>query len=117
MNSIERVLMLCAERKVSVAKLERDCEFGNGYIKALRKGVIPEERLEKIAKYFGVSKEYLRTGEAPIEDDYEVSELRQIMRERPEVAFLMNLAKNGRTSDILEASALLQRYKEESENK
>lgn len=72
------------------------------------------QMLGRIADYLGVSLEFLING---TEEDDDIDDLRQVMRERPEVAFLMKLAKDGRTSDILEASALLQRYKEESENK
>lgn len=59
MNSIERVLALCKERKVSVARLEKDLGFGNGYIRGLKKGVIQSERLSQIANYFNVSVNYL----------------------------------------------------------
>lgn len=59
MNSVERVLELCKERKVSVAKLERELGFGNGYIRGLKKGVIQLDRLSKIADYFNVSVNYL----------------------------------------------------------
>jgi len=72
------------------------------------------QMLSRIADYLGVSLEFLIYGK---EENEDIDDLRQVMRERPEVAFLMKLAKDGRTSDILEASALLQRYKEESENK
>lgn len=79
------------------------------------------EVLRVFSDFFGVSIDYL-IGRAEdrekqtIEED-EVMELRQAMRERPELAFLLKAAKNARTSDVLEASALLQRYKEESEYK
>lgn len=67
MNSVERVKNLCKERKIPISKLEKDLGFSNGYIGQLRKGVFPSNRLILIADYFGVSVEYLMTGETPSE--------------------------------------------------
>lgn len=63
MNSVERVKAICKERKIAISKLEKKLGFSNGYIGQLKKGVFPEDRLRKIAKYLNVSTEYLATGE------------------------------------------------------
>lgn len=63
MNSVERVKKICKERKIPISKLEKDLGFSNGYIGQLRKGVFPDDRLKKISEYFGVSLEYLATGD------------------------------------------------------
>ena len=63
MNAVERVKRICKERKIPVSKLEGDLGFGNAYINGLKKGVFPNDRLEKIAKYLNVSTHYLSTGE------------------------------------------------------
>lgn len=63
MNAVERVKKLCKERKIAVSKLEADLGFGNAYISGLKKGVFPNDRLEKIAEYLNVSAHYLSTGE------------------------------------------------------
>lgn len=78
------------------------------------------DTMRTLADYYGVTIDYLlcRTDIREKEEVRdEIMELRQMMRERPELAFLMNLTKNAKTSDILQASALLQRLKEESESK
>ena len=81
---------------------------------------IDSDKITLFSDYFGVSADYLlgrsdnRNEEEEIAD---VMQLRQTMRERPDIAFLMDLARNGKASDVLQASALLQRLKEESENK
>lgn len=62
MNSVERVKEICKNRKIPISKLEKDLRFSNGYIGQLRKGVLPDDRLSKIADYFGVSIDYLLTG-------------------------------------------------------
>jgi len=63
MNSVERVKAICKERKIPIARLERDLGFANAYIAQLRKGEFPGERLHSIADYLGVSVDYLLYGE------------------------------------------------------
>lgn len=62
MNAVERTKKLCKEQGIAVSKLENDLGFGNAYISGLKKGVFPNDRLEKIAKYLGVTTHYLSTG-------------------------------------------------------
>lgn len=61
MTSTERVKSICKERKIPISRLERDCGFGNGYISQLKKG-LPEDRCLIVAKYLGVTAEFLRCG-------------------------------------------------------
>lgn len=63
MNAVERTKFLCKERGVPISKMEKDLGFANGYIGQLRKGVLPNDRAVKISNYFGVSIEYLTTGQ------------------------------------------------------
>ena len=60
---VERVKELCKERGISISRLEKELDFGNAYIARLKKGTFPADRLDKIAKYFDVSPEYLMYGE------------------------------------------------------
>lgn len=62
MNTVERVIQICNEQNIPISKLESDLGFGNRYIKGLKKGVLPNDRLEKIANYLNVSTHYLSTG-------------------------------------------------------
>lgn len=62
LTELERVKLLCKERKIPISKLEKDLGYSNGYIGQLRKGVFPSDRLQKIAKYLDVSVDYLMTG-------------------------------------------------------
>lgn len=82
MNTVERIKMICKERKIPISKLERDLGFSNAYIAGLRKGTVPDDRLNAIAKYFDVSVEYLITGEIPNVDieKYDTFNARRIAR-------------------------------------
>jgi len=54
MDSVELVLKICKERGIPISKLERDCGFSNGYVKKLREGKFPSDRLQKIADYLNI---------------------------------------------------------------
>ena len=54
MNTVERVKAICKERKIPISRLEKACGFANGYISQLKKGSIPDDRLQKIAKFLNV---------------------------------------------------------------
>ena len=54
MDTVETVLKLCNDRNVKVSRLEKDLGFGNGYIKSLKRGKIPVDRVAMIAEYFNV---------------------------------------------------------------
>lgn len=63
MDCVERIKELCKERGIALSRLERDCGFSNSYISGLKKGVMPPDRLEKVATYLGVSTAYLVAGD------------------------------------------------------
>mgnify|MGYP003289912499 CR=1 FL=1 len=63
MNSVEKVKTICKERKIAISKLERDLGFSNGYIRGLREGRFPADRLKAIADYLGVTIEFLLDAE------------------------------------------------------
>ena len=55
MTTVDKVKNLCKERKIPISKLEKDLNFSNGYIRQLRKGTFPDDRLIKIANYFDMT--------------------------------------------------------------
>lgn len=60
----EQVIRLCAERKISVAKLERETGLGNGTIGRWVKSSPSVENAKKVAKFFGVTlDELIKEGE------------------------------------------------------
>lgn len=121
----DRFVALCEKKGVSENKACVECgisrtvaakwknQLNNG------KDVKPSAKtLKALSDYFDVSTDYLLTGVEPepvIEDD--IAEIREAMRDNDELKILFRLAKNAKASDVLQASALLQKLKEESENK
>ena len=82
MNSVDRIYRICKERKIPISRLERDCGFSNGYIRGLRRGVLPNDRAQIIADYLGISSYYLNTGEdaesqeeAPVDMEVQIQNL------------------------------------------
>lgn len=124
MDSVELVKELCRERSIAISKLEKDLGFSNGYIRALRKGVFPQDRLVAIAEYLNVSPEYIMTGKSEWQPklndkdekslDKKVEELLtavdsdaglmldgEIMDEETREVFAMNLKNALRTTKLM----------------
>lgn len=59
MTTIEKIKDLCKEYNISISKLEKDLGFSNGYINSLKKGIMPDYKLDLVADYFGVKKQSL----------------------------------------------------------
>lgn len=54
MDIVEKVKSICKERKIPISRLEKDCGFSNGYIRSLKNGTFPADRLNTISKYLDV---------------------------------------------------------------
>ena len=75
MNTVERIKSICKERKIAISRLEKDCGFANGYISGLRKGTVPDDRLQKIAEYLNVDPTFLSTGSEREQLNFDVNAL------------------------------------------
>lgn len=62
-NSVEFVRNLCREKRIPIAKIEKDLGYGNGYFNAKKQSKIPYDRAVEIAKYLSVSPELILTGQ------------------------------------------------------
>lgn len=112
MNSVERVKTICKDRKIPISKLERDLGYSNGYIGQLRKGTFPNDRLKEIADYFGVSVDYLMTGEEKEggETYYfneETKKIAQKVFENKSLRMLMDSAQDATPEDIETVHSML----------
>lgn len=64
MSVKDRVLDLCKNAHISVAKLERETGISNGTVRWWKDTTKPNGKtLQAIADYFGVTVDYLLTGE------------------------------------------------------
>jgi len=122
MNTVEFVKQVCAERGISIAKLERDCDFSNGYIRRLKEGKFPSDRLVRLSDYLGISVNDLIAGEFGSDvqkkgqrewyDDPETAaEAKRVLYD-PDLRLLFDAAKDSRPEDIRMAADLLRRFKE-----
>ena len=62
MNTVERIKEIATQKGIAISKLEKECGFSNGYIRSLKKGTMPNDKIEVVADYFGVSINYLING-------------------------------------------------------
>ena len=67
MTVFERIESLRKAQGISQGKLEKELGFSNGSISKWRNSTPTYERIQKVAEYFGVSADYLMTGEMPPE--------------------------------------------------
>lgn len=67
MTVFDRIEQLRKTQNLSQGKLEKELGFSNGSISKWRNSTPTYERLQKVADYFGVSVDYLMTGETPEE--------------------------------------------------
>lgn len=69
MTFYERIESLRKERGISQGNLEKELGFSNGSYSKWKNSMPTPDRLQKLAEYFGVSVNYLMTGEnAPSAD-------------------------------------------------
>lgn len=114
MDSVELVKKICKERKIPISKLERDCDFSNGYIRKLKEGKFPSDRLQKIADYLDVSVEYLMTGsegkilgQQKYYTDDRTAEIAQKIFDNKELRLLFNEAVDASPEDLQTAHDIL----------
>ena len=65
MDTVDRIRELCQKNGMSITKLEAALGYGNGSISKAGTKAMRSDRLKAIADYFGVSMDYLLTGQEP----------------------------------------------------
>jgi transcriptional regulator with XRE-family HTH domain len=107
---LERIRELCKQKGISISALEKALGFANGSI-AKSDEKIQSVRIKAIADYFGVSMEYILTGDKMYYFDSEVEKETQELFDNPDLRALMNAAR-GCPSDIIKnTTELLKRLK------
>ena len=121
MNSVEKVKWICKREGVPIYKLEQACGFSNGYIGQLKKGVIPIDRLKKIAEYFHRDVDFFFPDDDGVqtsgqEDGYyvygETAKVAQEIFENKDMRILFSAAKDSRPEDLRMAADMLMRFKQ-----
>lgn len=116
MNSVELVKEICKRRKIAISRLERECGFANGYIRGLREGKFPSDRLRIIAEYLDVPVEYLLDGgKTDQQSGYyvndETAKIAQRIYETRGLRALFDAAEDAKPEDLEMAAQLLRRLK------
>ena len=75
MTTLEIIRSLCKEKGISVTTLEEKLGYSNGSISKPSTNAMRSDRLLSIAKYFGVSMEYLMGEEDDVEWNPETQEI------------------------------------------
>lgn len=106
---------LCEKKGVSPKRATEDIGLSNSITTKWKKtGATPKgETLQKLADYFGVTTDYLLTGEetkkvpAPTGGD-ELDETLERLRTRPECRMLFKLADGATAEDVKKAVAIIE---------
>jgi transcriptional regulator with XRE-family HTH domain len=93
MTFYERLEKLRKDKGISQGDLEKELGFSNGSISKWKKSKPTLERYQKLAEYFGVSVEYLRTGKEPQYDYLYTDE---------NAEFLIEVTKMAKDKDFVE---------------
>ena len=96
MTLFERIEELRNSKGISQGKLERELGFSNGSISKWKNSTPNPERLKKLADYFGVSVEYIMTGEesSGYYLNEETAKIAQEMFEDPDMRSLFDMKRN-----------------------
>ena len=62
MTATDRVKAICKERKIPIYKLEKDLGFSNGYVRGLKLGAFPSDKVKPIADYLNVTVDFITDG-------------------------------------------------------
>ena len=114
MDCYDRIKDLCDKNGIAVTALETKLGFGRGSIGKMRTAKsVSADRVRKIADYFGVSAEYLITGE--VKEGYyinqETAEMAQQIFENSKMRILFDAAKDADPEDLQMAADMLYRLK------
>ena len=116
MTVYERIESLRKERKISQGNLEKELGFSNGSISKWKTSMPKPERLQKIADYFGVTVDYLMTGnESDGKERYytndETASIAQEIFDNKELRPLFDAAKDAQPDDLQTVHQMLLAFK------
>ena len=104
---------LCQRKGITPNKALTDCGVSRTSSAKWRKGAVPRgETLQKLSDYFGVSTDYLLTGEETknpaLSEEDGMDDLLERLRNRPECRILFKVADGATTADVEKAVAIIE---------
>ena len=111
----ERIAQLCRDRGISGGRMCGDLGISRSMLTDLkmgRKKTVGADTAAKIASYLGVSVDYL-TGNSDekkllVNNDEELTEYLEALKNRSEMRMLFNLAKNASKEDVERAVKIIE---------
>ena len=104
MLTYDRIKTLCKQKGVTVTGTEKELGFARGSLCKVETNKPSMEKVQKLAEYFGVSVEFLTTGEEKDEKGYyinpETAELAQALFENKDLRVLFDAAKDATPEDL-----------------
>ncbi len=110
METLDIIKNLCKEKGVSIAKLERDLGYANASI--AKGNMIKSDRLLAIARYFGVSMEYLMGAEEDRDKYYfdeESAQYAEFLHKNPDYKVLFDASRKVQPEDIAFVREMIER--------
>ena len=88
MGIVDRIRMLCEEKKITINKLEKEADIGRGNVARWDKHRPNIDKVQSVADYFGVTSDFILTGNEnkPTQE----SELTDTQREAVELIMKMS---------------------------
>ena len=109
----ERIRALCKKKGVNFYKAEQEIGVAKGYLSKLDHTNPNADKLKKIADYFGVTTNYLLTGETTDEEYYlnpDAKELAQFLFEHPEYKVLFDASRKVKKEDLEVVKQIIERF-------
>lgn len=110
----EKIQKLCDRNGITITKLERVLDCGNGTIKKWSTAYPRVDKLQKVADFFEVPISYFFSDEKEtpfVNDDEELTEVLEKMRDRPEMRMLFSITKDATADDVMRAVKIIEALK------
>ena len=117
MDFAERITELCNKKGISVRQMERDNNIGNGTVSKWKNSAMPNGKvLLKLSEYFGVSTDYILTGEESGMShnnyylDQEIANIAQEIANKPGMKTMFEASLHLSEDDLQYVSDLIKRF-------
>ena len=116
MALFDRVKQLCISKGTSLSKMEKEIGISSGASYKWKNSSPSMEVLEKMSRYFGVSVDYILTGnesntDTPYYLNDDAREMAQFMFDNPEYKVLFDASRKVSKDDIEVVKTLLDKFR------